>query len=87
MNMSDAMKCPSCGHDDMNGHGATLTPSFVSWKRKCPNCELVLLIVPMEKDAEYQIKKITAENREKSTNSKQEMISLLDEMREKLNHI
>ena len=55
--------CPSCKDEEMEGWGGSVGGRIMSWKKKCPKCELVLLIVPMRKEYEYSLSATTPEER------------------------
>ncbi len=47
--------CPVCKTEEMRGHGGSFGGRISCWKKKCPECNLVLLIVPMSENYEYSI--------------------------------
>ncbi len=57
------MCCPNCKTKTMGGAGAHFGGRINSVKVRCTECELTLLIIPMEKKYEYTIGATTHEER------------------------
>ena len=66
MNYGFKMECPSCKSEDMGGAGGSFGGRVNFGKRKCGNCGLVIMILPMQKGFEYGISAKTAEEVEQS---------------------
>ena len=77
------MTCPRCGNKDMDGHGGSFGGRITTYKRKCPECECVLLIVPMKKDYSYSITAET-EQEQDARYEKRTKLRELEEQVEKL---
>lgn len=76
MKTTAEVTCPKCGQPSMDGHGGNFGGRITSWKKKCSNCDFVLLIVPMDKKFEYTISAETTEEIEKRIKKRQELRDL-----------
>jgi len=70
--------CPTCQTQTMSSAGANFGPRINCVKLRCSTCECTLLIIPMKKDLEYEIKATTAEERMEKEIKKQKRKLLLN---------
>jgi len=73
------MTCPRCGNKDMDGHGGSFSGRITTYKRKCPECECVLLIVPMKEEYEYVISAKTRDEQEETWKKRRKLKELEEE--------
>jgi ribosomal protein S27AE len=87
MDTTKKIVCPKCGHENMDGHGANLGGRIMTYQKKCPECGLILLIVPMKEEFEYSVSARTTEEikeRLKKENRLRELEKETDELRTNL---
>lgn len=75
--------CPSCKTVKMDGHGGSFGGRITHWNKKCPKCDLVLLIVPTVSKYRYTIMAETDEE-ERSRFEKKARLRELEEQADNL---
>lgn len=64
MNLTfEELKCPKCRMQTMEPNGSNHGGRITSVQQKCTECGFTLLMIPIKKDLEYQIKATTEQER------------------------
>ena len=83
MNLGFQMECPKCKSTDMRGAGGSFGGRITMAKRRCCDCGLTILVVPMEDDYEYVVSAKTPEEIEQSQKDAKRIHELQKEIDEK----
>lgn len=71
--------CPVCKNQKMDSHGGSFGGRITHWNKKCPKCELVLLIVPTNSKYRYTISAETDEEQDEKFAKKNRLRELEEE--------
>lgn len=59
----EELKCPNCEDELMHSAGANIGGRVTTVRFRCPECQQVILIIPVRNDLEYRISATTSEER------------------------